>query len=616
MIVFRANAAMLRARSLVLLMAAVAAVTMSQPLLAQQSGPIRLTPLAPATDRSADRATTSQTQPGRVVVEGLGNLGEDALGVLGDETGGLGNDMWEGSRRVDVVRLLRELPESYPLREAYVLARRVLSSAARPPRTTADGQGMLAPRIEKLAAIGASASALRLANAVNANQVPDHLAAGAVRAHFSTGKFDSGCAQMRDYRGGYATAFWQQALIVCQVADGDPGQAALGLDLLREQGLEVDPAFADAALQVASSGTVKVDLSEVSPPVDVMTFLLWLAANAELPQGVADIVAPGLLPALMTAAAGDPDLRLAAAHRALRLGVLSGEGVTHLYRDLQVSEAEMAAALTAPDTVNENRLLAYLYLAAAGRDAPVSRSEALWEAWTRSAEIGGFDIVALTTADLLRDVPVTPDFGWLSGVATQTTLLAGQNQQALEWYQQVSRQAPIVPELSRSEAALWPPMRAIGRAQSAGFSLTADQNTESAAPRGPVPWNAARLDRWIDLANAGPTTMDAGSVLAMLSALGDEVDEAQWREVPLQTGKTAQMPDMAVLDGLARAAETGRKAETALYVLHALGRSGDTPHDSVVVAAIRALNKVGMADVAQAIAREAMMGDVVALEQP
>jgi len=605
MIVSRANAAMLRARPLVLLMAGVAAVVMSQPALAQQSGPIRLTPLAPANERTTDRAVTSQTQPRGVVVEGLGNLGEDALGVLGDESGGLGNDMWEGSRRVDAVRLLQELPESYPLREAYELARRVLSTAARPPRATADGQGMLAPRIEKLAAIGAPASALRLANAVNANQVPDHLAAGAVRAHFSTGDFVSGCAQVRDYKGGYATAFWQQALIVCQVADGDPGQAALGLDLLREQGLAVDPAFADAALQVAGSGTIKVNLSDGATPVDVMTSLLWLAANAELPQGVADIIAPGLLPALMTAAAGDPDLRLAAAHRALRLGVLSGEDVTALYRDLQVSEAEMAAALTAPDTVNENRLLAYLYLAAAGRDAPVSRSEALWEAWTRGAEIGGFDIVALTTADLLRDVPVTPDFGWLSGVATQTTLLAGQNQQALEWYQQVSRQAPIVPELSRSEAA-----------QSAGFSLTAGQNTESVAPRGPVPWNAARLDRWIDLANAGPTTMDAGSVLAILTALGDSVDDAQWREVPLQSGQTVRMPDMAVLDGLARAAENGRKAETVLYALHALGRSGDAPHDSVVVAAIRALNKVGMADVAQAIAREAMMGDVVALEQP
>lgn len=616
MIVSRANAAMLRVRPLVLLLAGVAVGAMSQPALAQQSGPIRLTPLAPASEGAADRDASSQTRPEGVVVEGLGNLGEDALGVLGDESGGLGSEMWEGSRRVDAVRLLRELPEAYPLREAYTLARRVLSTAARPPRATADGQGMLGPRIEKLAAIGAPVSALRLANAVNASQVPDQLAAGAVRAHFSTGNFVTGCAQLRDYRGGYATAFWQQALIVCQVADGDPGQAALGLDLLREQGLEVDPAFADAAIEVAGSGGIKVAAADVGMPVDAMTFLLWLAAKAELPQDVAGVIAPGLLPALVTGAVSDPDLRLAAAHRALRLGVLAAADVTALYRDLQVSEADMAAALTAPDTVSENRLLAYLYLAAAGRDAAVSRSEALWEAWTRSAEIGGFDIVALTTAELLRDLPVTPDFGWLSGVATQTTLLAGHDRQALEWYQQVSRQAPIVPELSRSEVALWPPMRAIGQAPSPGFSLTPGQNIEPAVSRGPVPWNAARLDRWIELARGGPRGMNAGSVLAMLSALGDPVDDAQWRMVPLQSGQAVRMPPMAVLEGLARAAENGRKAETVLYALHALGGSGDAPHDSVVAAVIRALGKVGLADVAQAIAREAMMADVVALEQP
>lgn len=632
MTVFRASPFMsctrVRARPVVsLIAAAVALVVLPQAALAQQGGPIRLTPLPPAAERPGEGEATpdSRLQPGQVVVEGLGNLGEDALGILGDESGGLGSDMWAGSSRVDAVRLLERLPDSYPLRQAYALARQVLATAARPPRTTVDGQGLLAPRIEGLAAIGASDSALRLVNAVNAGQVPDYLAAAAVRAHFSAGNLSAGCVRARDYTGGYATVFWQQALIVCQVSDGDPGQAALGLDLLREQGMEVDPAFADAALGVATGGTIRIDALETGATIDLMTFALWLAAKAELPEGLAQTLAPGLLPALVNTRDVDPELRLAAAHRALRIGVLDGPDATALYRDLDVDEAEMAAALTAPGTVSENRLLAYLYLAAAGRSDAIARSEALWEAWSRAREIGGFDVMALTTAALLHDIPVAPDFGWLSGVATQTMLLAGQDQRALDWYRLVARQAPIVPELSRFEATLWPPMRAIGRAAPGGFALTAGsgagvaaagQVPEPVAPRGPVPWSAARLDRWIDLAGTGADPVPAGTVLAMLSALGDDVDDAQWRQVPLDSEELVVMPDMAVLAGLARAAERGHRAETVLYALHALGHAGDTPHASVLAAVVRALGAVGLAEAAGAMAREVMMDDIIGMEQP
>ncbi|MEH6753143.1 MAG: hypothetical protein V7788_03100 [Alphaproteobacteria bacterium] len=625
MIVFRDNSAMLCARFFAVVMVGLAAGVLPAVAVAQQSGPIRLAPLPPATERPADRNEQpgSRLRPGQVVVEGLGARGEDALGVLGDDSGGLGNDMWAGSRRVDAVRLLRNLPESYPLRQAYELARRVLSTAAEPPRATSDNQGMLGLRVEKLAAIGSTSSALRLINASNAAQVPDHLAGAAVRARFNSGNLVAGCALVRDYTGGYGNAFWQQALIICQVADGNSDQAALGIDLLREQGLQIDPAFTAAALTAAGGGKVKVDVTDAAAPVDVMTFALWLAAKAEFPDELAQRIAPGLLPALVSVPDLDPDMRLAVAHRGLQAGILTGADVVQVYEGLGVSDADMSSALTAPDTVSNDRLLAYLYLAAATRTAPIARSEALWEAWTRGREAGGFDIVSLTTADLLRDVPVTPDFGWLSGVAAEVSLVAGRNRQALDWYRVVLRQAPIVPELARAAAELWPMMRVIGRAKSGGFALTAGTGVAAAAgqtvtptpPRGPVPWNAARLDRWVDLAKSGPRADDVGTTLSMLEALGDGVDDAQWRLVGLGASRSVMMPDVAILAGLSRAAEDGRKAEAVLYALYALGQSGKVPHANVVAAVVRALDRVGLNEAAQAMARE-MAGQSMASERP
>lgn len=621
------SSAMIRARSLAGIMAGLMLGLLPVAAMGQQSGPIRLAPLPPAAERPASGSEQPATRlrPGQVVIEGLGARGEDALGVLGDDSGGLGNQMWTGSRRVDAVRLLRDLPISYPLREAYVLARRVLATAAEPPRAIADNQAMLGLRIAKLAAIGSASSALRLVNAVNGQQVPDHLAPAAVRAYFSIGNFAAGCALVRDFKGGYGDVFWQQALIVCQVADGNPDQASLGIDLLREQGLNVDPAFTAAALTAAGGGKIKIDATAGASTVDVMTFALWLAAKAEFPEELAQTISPGFLPALVSAPDLDPDIRLAAAHRGLRAGVLTAAEVAGVYGNLKVSDADMSSALTAPDTVSHDRLWAYLYLAAAGRTAPIARSEALWEAWTRGREVGGFDIVSLITADLLRDVPVTPDFGWLSGVATEVSLMAGHNRQALDWYRLVLRQAPIVPELALAAAELWPGMRTIGRAKPGGFALTAGTGVAAAttgqpvtpiAPRGPVPWNAARLDRWVDLAKAGPDAGDVGTTLSMLTALGDAVDDAQWRLVALGDGQSVMMPDAVILAGLSRAAENGRKAETALYALYALGQSGKAPHASLVAAVVQALDSVGINDSAQAMAREMVMGQDMASESP
>jgi hypothetical protein len=224
--------------------------------------------------------------------------------------------------------------------------------------------------------------------------------------------------------------------------------------------------------------------------------------------------------------------------------------------------------------------------------------------------------VAQTTAALLDTVPVSPDLGWLAGVAAEVSLVAGHDARALEWYRLVLRQDPIVTDLARAAAVLWAPMRVIGRAKPGAFALTAGTGVTAAvtgrpvtpvSPRGPVPWNAARFERWIDLATANGIEMNAGLVLYLIGALGDPVDDAQWRMVPMAAAGPAVMPSASVLAGMARAAEAGRKAETALYALYALGQSGESPHASVLGDVARALIKVRLNDVAQALARESIL---------
>ena len=590
-------------------------------VIAQQGGPIRLLPLLPLTQDAPD--VNEQVTPPKadaVIVKGLDSLSEDSLGILGDESGGLGNDMWSGSRRADILRLLRDLPESYSMRAAHSLAYRVLATAAKAPAGNSDGPDMLELRIGKLVAIGATDAALRLVNAVNARAVSDNLAVAMVRAYFRKGDFEAGCAVVRGFEGGYTKVFWQQALIVCQVSEDERDQAAFGLDLLREQGITVSPAFAAAALSASEGSAIDIGLPEFASPPDEMTFAIWLASKVDLPFWLVETLDPGLLPAVVNTPEMDSGLRLAAAHRALRHGVLNGSDMAGVYNKLGASAQDIVNALSTPEGINEDRLLAYLYLAAAARTDMIGRSEALLETWSRSREVGGFDVVALTTIALLRDVPITPDYGWLAGDAARAALEAGDNRQALDWYRLLLRQAAVVPDLAHAAAALWPQMRAIGNPEQGSFEFTKEtvvtaavtkETVAAVAPRDPVPWSVARLERWIDLAQIDRTSVDIGAVLLLIRALGDPIDGVQWRPVILGEAQPVIMPDASVLAGLSRASEAGRRAETALYALFALGQSGDVPYASVVGEVAMALSKVGINDVARALVREAIAAEAL-----
>lgn len=611
---------------------------------AQQSGPIRLAPLPPPVGannapeaRPAPDATDAVTSPGTgdVVIRGLDAVAEDAVGVLGPDDGGLGNDMWAGTDRTTALRLLAALPAAYPNPEIRDLARRLLLSIAVAPANDGpardDEASLLAARVAGLVAIGAPDDAIALARAANSRQVPDHLARPLVAAHFLRGDTPAACGVLNGYAGGYAAPFWQRALIVCQIADGKGAEASLGLDLLREERGEADPVFQDIAYAVAVGAPVAPEQLEAPGRANILTLALLNQAEAALPDWFLDTDDPALVRAILAAAGTDPLRRLRLAHRALRRGIVDPAEVVSVYDGLEVADETIAEALADPDSVDRDRWLAYLYLAARNQSVAVARSEALWEAWTLARAAEADDIVMATTAALLEDVPATNDFGWLAADATRAALLAGADELAIEWYLLVVRQARTVADMARATTILWPEMRIIGRnppdapaepgkeVADAPVASTAETIAAIAAartqtpvappPRAPVPWSPSRLSRWIELAANNPGTADIGTVLYLLQIFGDPVSEENWHRASLAPrGEAAEvMPGVAALAGLARASVAGRRAETALYALIVLGQAGEVPHAGLTGTAVRGLLRVGLAEDALAIARAALV---------
>ncbi len=144
-----------------------AAATASQPaapgaptLLVPQD-PTGLVPARAARLTSPDAEDPNQPRHGieGIVVNSLGEIDPDSIGILGPKSGGFGPDMWRGSSHKAVERLLPRLPDAMTSAAMRSLAQRLLLTSAAPPRRrgkSADRPAgrILAQRVDRLAMLG------------------------------------------------------------------------------------------------------------------------------------------------------------------------------------------------------------------------------------------------------------------------------------------------------------------------------------------------------------------------------------------------------------------------------------------------------------------------------
>src|SRR5215475_6335330 len=200
----------------------------------------------PAPDTSAPPAPGTTTAPKGFEINTLDELGTDYAGPLEASKGGFAIEMWRGTDRVKVERLLPLLkPTTSPA--LIDLTRRLLLSNAGAPAGKGSGASLFPPTARLLAELS-----------------------------WRTGDLDGGCAAITDALSKVKVdSFWQEATIFCQLHAGQTDQASLGLDVLREQGDE-SPAF--FALADALGGNAKAQI----PPLATVTPLYLAMAQAAL----------------------------------------------------------------------------------------------------------------------------------------------------------------------------------------------------------------------------------------------------------------------------------------------------------------------------------------------
>ncbi len=541
-------------------------------------------------------ATISAGSSSAIEVNPLADIAPDSIGTLDPGAGGFGIEMWRGSDRRIVTRLLGLLPDTMSSRGMRALARRLLTSIASPPISQFEiadevEQSLLGLRIERLMTLGEVAALNDLLAVVPSRRDDELRARTRVDALLLAHDTTEACRLVRNGIASYhQVPYWQKAMVLCQMIAGDVDQMMLGLDLLRERGGDDDPVF--FALTGALFG------AEPVIPEDATLTPLHLAMlqtiGIPLPPGQVARAAPALLLAIAQMPNLDIEQRAAAVQRASAMGLLDGAALARVYDGFSFTPEELAGAIGATETMAGVRLHALLYQAARDQNLPASRAEILRVALELGAAEGLYQALVPVYLPLLLEVPVTPTLSWFAADAGRALYAAGRYEQASAWLMLGRQEALINPRAGTAAASLWPYSRLAG-----GTALTTDGTLAT--------WRALRAGMG---AGGGDVGLNRGQTLlrAVFQALGER-DPLSWGQIAAE-GEVANRiaPNAALLYALDEASESRRIGETVLLALIVLGAEGPgESHAYALSAALTALTRVGLEAEARALAIEAAL---------
>jgi hypothetical protein len=567
----------------------------SQAQKSSGGGPILLFPGAGGANDNSQAAAPAAAPRG-IQVDRLDAGAIDSLGILDVADGGLGYDLWRGSSRDEILRLIPLLPAepSTPARRSLAV-RLLLSSAAPPSADSASAQvagadaapstqpGLLSVRADRLLAMGEVAGLRELLRVIpqNRGQSPD-LAKLSAEAAFLAEDNEQACATVRNSVGLYPDdEFWNEALIYCQIIAGDTDAAALGTDLLRERGGS-HPDF--VLLASALLGYGKAPVLETSRPLDIA----MLADLKALPAD--DNSLPPAALGLRLAAAS-PLERAAIAEAAAETGALSGLELAQLYREISFTEAELGAALSLAPTMTEGtRIRALLFQAAERPGLPAARAELL-QVFLQDGRSNALPLAtAHAGAALVDALPPSPELAWFSAVAGKILLLEGRSEGAAAWLTLARRQAVGSAEARAAAVALQP------YAQLAGL----DSSRPAAGS-----WQEA----WAESASEEDEIL----LGILLQSLG-QGPEPDWGRLiagadtrATGTAEGGSGPLTAAIYGAQTAARGGQRGEAVIFALIALSpAAAASATDPLVLGpSIAAVAASGLDRPAQALAIEA-----------
>ena len=545
---------------------------------------------APRAEAPASASQALQAAP--ITVGELEELDPSVVGLLDDSNGGLGVNMWQGSDRARIERLLPRLPMGTLSPAIQNLARRLLLSTAAVPDGEPMAPSLLGLRVERLMAGGHIRDVNELLRLAAAPIDDPALSRAAVDAMLLAENYSGACARVAGLVLTDPGSYWTKSLAFCRALEDDAGAVSLAVALLRDQGQVGDEAFFTLiSLLSGGEGGPVTTLIDPSP----LHLAMLRAAQQQVPEDAVAGARPAILQAIATAPNDSLSVRLEAGERAEAAGALAIGVLRDIYEAVPYTSDDVAVALVTARTNSGAMVHALLYQAAAVWELTGPRATVLQRALQKAREDGtGFGTVARVSLPLLRGVAPGPDLSWFAFDASRALLGAGDIAAAWEWLDVAVAAAVDGDEHARGTATeLWPLM-------------------QIADPEGAFMRDPGRARAWwrdLEPADEAAAAERRALLFTLYGALGDPLPDQAWDPLfaaPLTV--TSYMPSPAVLHALREASADGRVGETVLLALLALGDIGSEGADpATLFEVIGALTRIGLEREARAVALEAAL---------
>ncbi|MDP4795862.1 MAG: hypothetical protein NWR87_03025 [Rhodospirillales bacterium] len=491
----------------------------------RSTAPMRLIPAVRSTPETPSDATpklpSNSLGKAGIEVDGLSKIDDESVGILSEQDGGFGINMWRGITRADAVALVNGLPkhlESAALRD--VASRLLLSRAKAPVAVGENAKSLLAARSSALLAMGNVESTDLLMTASPSQDRPIGL--DEVDAKLQVLKYNNAhaCGLVRNNRATINDDFWQRLVIYCDALDGNADRVGFGLSLLRETSGD-DPALVLLADAVITRN--KIILEKIDRPTPIH-LALSRTAKVELPLSVAESKDPLVL----YSAAMAPNLkigaRIEAAERAVPMGALNPAELRQLYQQVTYTDADIGNALARAAEVGGAAARALLYQAALKQNIPSARAEIISTALGIAREDGRYIAAVKAFRPLINRLPPSPELVWFALTGVRAFLTLGDPVGTDRWMALLRASATVIDDSKLALARVRPLARLIG-AGDKSIPLEAEL-TE---------WHKSLGDR--PEAPALRTALNG-----MLLALGEDVPPSAWAGIPSGTATSQMMP--------------------------------------------------------------------------
>jgi hypothetical protein len=490
-----------------------------------------------------------------------------APGLLEDSNAGLGANLWQGSSSAQLISLMPRLPAPQlqpSLRDLQV--RLLLTKAAGP--NAGGGIDTLVPlRAERLHAMGFSAEALLLSKGAAAGAPAD--AQGAFEKALNDGDANA-CAKADEAINAQQmlNLYWRKVLLYCQIERQQDEQARIGLDLMREMP-DKDQATKDyVALAAVLLGEGSAKKLKLKSDPDALQAAMIRKAGLK-PKSGQEAAKPKLAgPAEAAAIARDAsqplDLRIERGEYAFAIGLITADELINLYRQVKFTGDPM----TLPDSPSAR---GQLYQAADQSFDPVRRAQFVARALQAARARSAYFWTGTLYRPIADKVTPAPNLAWFAPDAARLMFWSGNVDKGGFWLN-LAQGAQSNPQV----ASTVPGLNILG--QIAGLTGSYDSDPV-AAWQAANPNNGAAADKLRGI--------QAGLGLPGVAAVS----------FPAPSGETA---------AIAEAAQKGRRGETVLLALIALGGKGLGAADGAMLAqSLGGLGAVGLGPEAKRIALEA-----------